>query len=266
MKTTLPAIAILACFALSHGSSVDSVTVDSVWNSDSSWHNSNGVPQQRSARDCFISFVPQGSGYVSCSLAVSLDSGKTWDSSPNLLTILDSSLNDPFQCGKKSHTRARVIGDDRTNVVFRITSSTCYADQRTSEILGVWRFTLPYNQDTTFHIVLSYDSSHGYKISFDINGIDTLGQEDGLWHAISDNAANIDTVWMAPHNCHQMNFQTQALESVDCGVNPSGIKLNISHSGTHTVWVVPLNGFVKYFPPGTIPSGIILPPGQFVKD
>jgi hypothetical protein len=125
MKIMVSTIAILLCFSLSHGTSVDSVTVDSVWNSDSSWYDGNGVLQQRFARDCVISFIPRDSGFASCTLKVSLDSGKTWSADPNPLTILDSSLSKPISCGQKKHIKARLFGGDRQNVVFKIDANIC---------------------------------------------------------------------------------------------------------------------------------------------
>ena len=41
---------------------VDSVCVDSVWNSDSSWYDNQGNPQQRYSRDLNLSFKPMGGG------------------------------------------------------------------------------------------------------------------------------------------------------------------------------------------------------------
>jgi hypothetical protein len=125
MKILITAIGILVCFGLSRGKGIDSVTVDSVWNIDSSWYDGNGVLQQRSARDCIIGFISQGSGYVSCSLTVSLDSGRTWGAIPNPLQILDNSLSAPVQCGKKAHIKARVLGGNRQTAVFKIISNTC---------------------------------------------------------------------------------------------------------------------------------------------
>jgi alpha-L-fucosidase len=125
MKIAFAVATILFCFGLSHGTSVDSVTVDSVWNSDSSWYDSNGVLQLRPARDCFISFISQASVYASCTLLVSLDSGKTWGASPNPLNALDKSLERPIPCGKKKQIKVRMYGSDRSNVVFKIVSSAC---------------------------------------------------------------------------------------------------------------------------------------------
>jgi hypothetical protein len=126
MKIIIANIAILICFVLSRGTSVDSVTVDSVWNSDLSWYDGNGVLQQRLSRDCIISFIPQDSGYAACSLKVSLDSGKTWNPDPNPLSILSSDLVPPIQCGKKARVIVRIFGSDRSNVVFKITANICY--------------------------------------------------------------------------------------------------------------------------------------------
>jgi hypothetical protein len=125
MKIMYAATAVFLCFALSRGASVDSVTVDSVWNSDSSWYDGNGVLQHRFARDCIISFVPRDSGNATCSLMVSLDSGKTWGASPNPLAILDNGLSTALQCGKKGHIKVRLFGSDRPNVVFKIAASIC---------------------------------------------------------------------------------------------------------------------------------------------
>jgi len=99
--------------------SVDSVTVDSVWNSDSSW---NGGANQRQSRDCWVSFKLVGNGMVQCSLSLSVDGGATWSFSPESLMVLGSSIKQPIACGTKGRVKVRVLGGDRPNVVMRINS------------------------------------------------------------------------------------------------------------------------------------------------
>ena len=126
----------LFCFA-SYAASVDSVCVDSVWNSDSSWYDGNGILQYRTSRDCRITFVPQGSGVATCSLSVSIDSGNSWGPIPNPLQIVsNNSLSVPLQCGKKGFIIARVLGANRSNVVFKVTSSICNPLKITSPVSG----------------------------------------------------------------------------------------------------------------------------------
>ena len=101
---------------------VDSVTVDSVWNTDSSWYDGNGILQQRQSRDCKISFVPQGEGMAQMFIAMSIDSGKTWGPSPNPLTINGNALSSTFMTGQKATLSARILGGDRPGVVFKMTA------------------------------------------------------------------------------------------------------------------------------------------------
>ena len=102
MKQSHAFLAFLFLFSFSYGSlRVDSVTVDSVWSSDSSWYDGNNVLQQRFSRNCRISFIPQDTGMVSCSLAISVDSGRTWGVDPNPLQVIDNGISLPVQGGKK---------------------------------------------------------------------------------------------------------------------------------------------------------------------
>jgi hypothetical protein len=110
----------------------DSVRVDSLWNSDSSWYDNNGLLQNRVSRDCIVSFIPSSQGTVSCSLSVSIDSGKTWDKSPNPLRIIDTSYNlgglsidlprqsKPFPAGVRKKIIARMFSGDQEGVSFRV--------------------------------------------------------------------------------------------------------------------------------------------------
>jgi hypothetical protein len=134
------------------------------------------------------------------------------------------------------------------------------------EIAGVWRFSLAYNADTTFNIVMTYDSSFVYKINVNINSTDTMERENGTWFIVSDTVAKADTVWMVRGHCHQINLTTHTLDSIDCGVDTGGIKLRISPSGSTAVWVIPLNDFASYLPPNLVPPGSSLPIGNFYKD
>jgi len=244
---------------------IDSVTVDSVWNSDSSWYDGNGVLQQRTARDCLLSFIPQDSGFASCSLTVSLDSGKTWGANPNPLQFLDSFLSSQFQCGKKGHLKIRVLGNNRSNVAFKITANICYYGGPNIAILGNWRYSIQLTPTSSYNIVMTYDSLYNYAINLNVNGTDTLHKEFGHWHIVSDTIAKTDTIWMDRVSCFDKDTTTNTIKSVDCG-NPKGrIKLDIQTS-PKTTWRIPLEYFVNLFPTGLIPTGIGLPNGLFVKD
>jgi hypothetical protein len=101
---------------------VDSITVDSVWNSDSSFYDTNGVLQNRQSRDAVLSFKPIGfdnSLSITDSFAISIDSAKTWNSSPNLLLKLSDSSNNIIN--HACHSKLRVFGGDRPNVAFKVT-------------------------------------------------------------------------------------------------------------------------------------------------
>ena len=139
--------------------------------------------------------------------------------------------------------------------------------QLDKEIAGTWRYAMAYNVDTTIHIVMTYDSGYVYKISVDINNIDTEERENGSWFIVPDTAAKADTVWMVRDNCHQINAQTDSLDSINCGVvDTAGIKLNISQSGSKYAWTIPLNDFSEFLPAGMVPPGVTLPTAQFVRD
>jgi hypothetical protein len=107
------------------GVSVDSVSVDAVWNTDSNWYDINGVPQLRTSRDFNISFFPRGYGVAACSISVSIDSGKTWGPSPNPLIILDQPALRTVACGRRSAFHCRLLGGDRPNVVFKVIANIC---------------------------------------------------------------------------------------------------------------------------------------------
>lgn len=111
MKTLLILFGVsawLSAFTLT----MDSVTVDSVWNSDS-----GGVVR----RDCKISFKPQGNmkavWYVP---SVSFDGGLNWytDSIVSLDTAVHRTM---VAIGAKKSFKARIIGGDRSNVAVQVT-------------------------------------------------------------------------------------------------------------------------------------------------
>jgi formylglycine-generating enzyme required for sulfatase activity len=103
---------------------VDSVTVDSVWNSDSSWNDGSGAAQKRQSRDCKISFFPRGEGTAMMFIDMSVDSGKTWtpSSASDTLSLNDYVLYAPVVIGRKTAITVRVLGGDRPNVAFKMTA------------------------------------------------------------------------------------------------------------------------------------------------
>ena len=103
---------------------VDSVTVDSVWNSDSSWTDGSGAAQNRHSRDCKISFFPQGEGTAMMFISMSVDSGKTWtpSSESDTLSVNDYALYAPIVIGRKAAITVRVLGGDRPKVAFKMTA------------------------------------------------------------------------------------------------------------------------------------------------
>ena len=116
---------ILACATLATAQQlqVDSVLVDTVWNSDSSLCNNMGIAYQtRYSRDLYLSFKPMGGGTAKCYVAMSTDSAKTWAFPADSLIELDSGISSPVQCDVKCRVRLRVLGQDRPGVAFRVTA------------------------------------------------------------------------------------------------------------------------------------------------
>jgi len=128
---------------------VDSVSVDSVWNSDSLVYSIQGMDTIRDTilqRDLYLSFIPMGEGMAECFVAMSVDSGMTWAEPADSLTaqdsgavadtmglgvpdtlgiadslsVLDSGIATLVQCGVKCRVKLRVLGQDRPNVAFKI--------------------------------------------------------------------------------------------------------------------------------------------------
>jgi len=134
MLKTLSIVSLLATTAFPL--TVESVSVDSVWNSDSSWTDIKAVPQQRISRDCALSFKAIGEGTVRCSVSVSIDSGKSWNPKSVTLTVLGVGTTFPLPCKTKNKLKVRVIGPDRNNFAFRI-SAKQYVSIIESEPKGV---------------------------------------------------------------------------------------------------------------------------------
>ncbi len=126
---------------------MDSVTVDSVWNSDSTVTDSAGDTLfQRHSRDLYLSFMPRGEGMAQCAASISIDSGIAWsqpvdsEAVPDTgtiidtqtvadtgffgdsLLVLDSGLTSLVPCGTTGRVKLRVLGQDRPNVAFRVTA------------------------------------------------------------------------------------------------------------------------------------------------
>jgi len=103
---------------------VDSVMVDTVWNSDSSWYTSQGIQQQRNSRDLYLSFkpMPVGGGMAQCFVTMTFDSGKVWVAASDSFIVRDSGLSSLIQCGTAGKVKLRVLGQDRPGVAFRITA------------------------------------------------------------------------------------------------------------------------------------------------
>lgn len=93
---------------------IDSVSVDSVWNSDSTWFDWKDTLITRQSRDCKLSFVPTGKGTVQTIVSLSIDSGKTW-------AVQTDGFNRLFPCGIKSSLIVRILGGDKPGAAFRIT-------------------------------------------------------------------------------------------------------------------------------------------------
>jgi formylglycine-generating enzyme required for sulfatase activity len=161
---------------------VDSVKVDSVWNSDSSWNDTNNVLQQRQSRDCRVSFVPQGEGMARMFIALSIDSGKTWAPSPNPLIVPGNVLSSTFITGQKATITVRVLGGDRLGVAFKMTArqaAPAIAGNPEIKVLGVVTALTPgQNTSTVLSVSLVGDAGNGFctieKVYWDALGDGTI--------------------------------------------------------------------------------------------
>jgi formylglycine-generating enzyme required for sulfatase activity len=196
MKTIKNAIRIgltVACFSaiLSTGDvsaqilRVDSVSVDSVWNSDSTWTDLNDIVQKRFSRDCRISFIPQGEGKARMSVAMSVDSGKTWDPLPDPLVILKDALSPTFITGKKVTFTVRVPGGDTPGVAFKMTAQQAAplikGNPKMNLVGGITVLTPGQNISVVFGVKLATDTlstGNGFcslqKVYWDAGGEGTI--------------------------------------------------------------------------------------------
>jgi hypothetical protein len=101
---------------------VDSVSVDTVRFSDSTWKDGVSV-HTRKSRDCSLSFILRGEGSAKLFVSMSLDSGKTWIFNPESLFVLNESPY-PYGVGSnyKRTLKVRALGGDRSGVAFRVTA------------------------------------------------------------------------------------------------------------------------------------------------
>jgi len=132
-------------------------------------------------------------------------------------------------------------------------------------VAGVWEYSLIYNNDTTIYIVMNYHNTYNYLLNVNLNHKDTMHVETGIWNIISDTINKVDSVLMMREKCRQINFQTQTLDSIDCGISLAGIKIDISLDAGKYKWIIPLSDFIKYLPQGFIPPGTHLPVAVFYK-
>lgn len=120
MKIVLLLLAVIGSFTFAQQLRVDSVTVDSIWNTDSSWYDRQGIFRQRQSRDCLLSFTLDGEGMATCSLAVSFDSGQSWFPKVDTVVTMIGISPSLFACGHKEKGIIRILGSDRQNIAFKI--------------------------------------------------------------------------------------------------------------------------------------------------
>ena|GEM_PF-4942656 len=103
---------LLSLVSLSFGQlQVDSIVIDSVWNSDSTWYDANGIFQSQQNREVILGFKPIGPDSVFATFKISTDSAKTW------FHIGDTNH---IACNQTFHTKFRVVGGDRPNTAFQV--------------------------------------------------------------------------------------------------------------------------------------------------
>jgi hypothetical protein len=95
---------------------IDSVTVDSVWNTDTSI---DGNPYVH--RDLILSFIPIADDTVSCVVDISGDSGKTWGANRSFCEGIDSIALFRAAPNTKKSIHLRVFVGDTSNIIFRVT-------------------------------------------------------------------------------------------------------------------------------------------------
>jgi hypothetical protein len=151
-----------------NAATVDSVTVDSVWNSVYTYYTGIGTQTQSTpSRDVIISFIPRLSSGAPFSAAcrvmysISLDSGVTWNVQPCSLVVVSYDAWYAMADTKKT-VMARIIGGDRENIALRVTCrfTGCPDVQRfigTSQ-LGGWHcdtvYDAYYNDPTSLQMII----------------------------------------------------------------------------------------------------------------
>ena len=165
---------VTAVFSAETMISIDSVHVDSVWNSDSAWYEGSTTQQQRTSRDCLISFIPQGHENLMFRifLALSTDAGETWTSDSSILTVPCGALQYLFWANRKHTITARVMGGDRENVAFRVTGRQYRIDtaNASSNLVfndGQWRPSVD-SHGSTFDTGTVFISDEAVKVVFTI--------------------------------------------------------------------------------------------------
>jgi len=145
-KTLLFYFVILTLVMSLQALTVDSVKVDSIWNSDSSWTDPVTGPQVAERRDCFVSFKVVGDGTAQCVLAFSVDSGRSWGPSPNPIKFLDNGITGTLPGNATGRVKVRVNGGDRVKVAFKITAKQflpLISSTPKSQVIGFAEETTP---------------------------------------------------------------------------------------------------------------------------
>jgi hypothetical protein len=170
MKTTLLIVTFLVSVWGAAGTfRVDSVTVDSVWNTDTSLYS-----QPIARRNAKISYYLAASDSATCFVDVSLDSGKTWMCDRDKMEGIGGKVAFRSAPNKKSSLVMCIYTSDTTGVVFRVTARKDTASIRrcrlSNQVAG-WS-----ERDTTQYAYFNDDISlqgiidGGYQV-YTINGM-----------------------------------------------------------------------------------------------
>ena len=235
MNNSIKLLLIAGCFAGTASAQilrVDSVKVDTVWNSDSSWYDDYGILQQRSYHDCKVSFIPQGEGYARMFIAISIDSGKTWAPSPNPLTVLNNGLASLYITGQKATLMVRVLGGDMPNVAFRVTArqaAPALAGNPKAKILGKT-------------VVLTPGANAGVVLSVtlaDVAGDGSCSISKIYWDVLGDGTIDDST---AGANAYTWTWLTQ----VPAGASGQKRKVIARARDKNNLWSVPETLVVQF--------------------
>jgi hypothetical protein len=180
---------------------VDSVTVDSVWNADTT--DQYGIPWVQ--RDVKLSFKPisAGTDSITCVVDMSFDSGKTWCYNREIFDRSDTIGATRAAPNVKRSIIIYYTRGDTTNVVFRVT-----ARSDTVTLNGL-RMTSPFNGwseiDSTYRY---FQNAHDLALLMD--GYDIAYMESGVVDGYSISLTKPDSL-----NLHQyvMDAGTEARAS-----------------------------------------------------